>query len=515
MDLPLPNGTLLTNSAALESTQGDSATASQTTTVQSDALLSLSQSYDPELVFPGGQLTITLSFSNSSIANETALGVTLTDTFPDNTIFVSNSGDGTIDNSGTLVTWPLGDLPPGAEGTRSLVVQVDSSLSDGTLLTSNATLQDSEGNSVASTISSAVGDKSTVASPDEPTVASTGEVTIFPSTVVLYPQSRSVTGSTPLRAGQDIVITGQQTQFFQEKSLLPEPTVLTKKVQPQIIEVQSTDTKKSPRLGCAAFLSLYRSDNPDHPVVVGDEITYTYTFTNFSSSETARDVLLKNSLFPGMAFIAASDGGIEVGGVITWYLGDIPPGGEGSRRLVTRVKSSIPNGSLLINNSAFLESEGAQCAWTNKSTTVKTVSDASITTEVVSIGDDDGDGFLNQFEETCGSNPQDPLSVCYILSLDDTVKTVQRGSHVTFTASVETDFNFEDPITFSSFNAIAGAMWFFSSTSAVLSESQKSASTLFTIMTTNSTPLGSHETTIIASSEGMTIQKSLILEVVE
>jgi len=212
VDWPLSNGTLLINSATLTDIQDDTATDSQTTLVQSAPLLSLSVTDSPDPVEAGGQITYNIDFGNSSTTNETALGITLINTLPSNTTFVIASEGGTVDSSGTrvdwsledlapgatytlsgtttfvsasdggvadssgaLVTWFLGDLPPGTSGTRSLVLQLDSSLSDGTLFTVNATLQDTEGNSATLSITTPIGGNDTV--------GGTAEVTSPPSTI--------------------------------------------------------------------------------------------------------------------------------------------------------------------------------------------------------------------------------------------------------------------------------------------------------------------------------------------
>jgi len=154
VDSPLPDGTLLTNNATLRDILGYSTTASQTTSVQSTPVLSLSISDSPDPVEAGGQITYSLSFGNSSAANKTALGVTLTGTLPTAASFVSASDEGTI--AGGVVTWSLGDLPPGISGTRTLVVRVDSPLPDGTLLTNSTTLEDVQGDSTTASQTTSV-----------------------------------------------------------------------------------------------------------------------------------------------------------------------------------------------------------------------------------------------------------------------------------------------------------------------------------------------------------------------
>ena len=144
VDSPLANGTLLADNATAQSSQGDVATASQTTTVESTPVLSVFVSDSPDPVQSGQQISYTLTYSNSSMANETAFATTMTAMLPADTTFVSASDGGT--EAGGDVTWSLGDLTPGTGGTSTLVVQVNSPLANGSLLTSEVTLQDNQGN---------------------------------------------------------------------------------------------------------------------------------------------------------------------------------------------------------------------------------------------------------------------------------------------------------------------------------------------------------------------------------
>jgi len=528
-DATLSNGTLLTNNATLEDNQGDTATSSQSSTVQNLPVLSLTHSQEPHPVFPGDNLTITLSYSNPSSV-KTAFGVTLTYTLSGSTTFVSASDGGTADSSGTLVTWLLGDFPPGASGARSLVLQLDSTLSAGTLFTVNATLQDTEGHSATLSITTPIGTNDTAGSAAEfasssPTAG--GGASIVFLTVAQapawtgqyqYPATTQVVGT------QGVPISEQQTQFFQEGSPPQTTVVLTQDPQPLVLQGSNTDANESMNRYCETLLTLYASDSPD-PAMAGELVTYTLTFTNSSVSQTARDVFLTNVLPSRMTFLTASKDGTEAGGVVIWELGDIPPGTVGSRSVVAQVDSFASNGFVLTNNNAYLESNGEQCARANEFTALETISTGStglevapagsIVLEEVSAADDDADGFANHYEVECGSDPLDPSSTCFTLNLDPTFITVQRGSEATITASVERNFNFSGPVSFSAADDINLDLWIVPDLSTVLSNTNESISTPITIKTTIETPLGLHEKTIIATSGGMTTQMTFTLELVE
>jgi uncharacterized repeat protein (TIGR01451 family) len=162
VDSPLGNGTLLNNSTTFQDTQGDSASSNQSTTVMSAPVLTLTQSFDHDLILPGEQVTITFSYSNTSDAGDTASGLALTDTLPANTTFVSASDAGLVDSTGTIVIWTLSDLAPGGSGTRTLVVQLASSATNGSQFTNSAVLQDTQGHSSSSNESTVVGGTTTV-----------------------------------------------------------------------------------------------------------------------------------------------------------------------------------------------------------------------------------------------------------------------------------------------------------------------------------------------------------------
>ncbi len=408
------------------------------------------------------------------------------------------------------------------------MLQVDSSLSDGTLFTVNATLQDTEGHSATLSITTPIGGNNIVENTAEVTSTSStsgGSTIIFLTTYQsLDPTAGQDPGTVQLVNTQYSPATEEQTQVFQLTSSEPTPIDLTQESQPLALEGQGTNANESMIQYCETFLTLYASDSPD-PAAPGDLVTYTLTFTNSSVSQNATDVILKNVLPSGMTFVTASEDGTEAGGVVIWELGDIPPGTVGSRSVVAEVDAFSSSGFVLTNNNAFLESNGEQCARANEFTALEAISNGTAGLEVASTGsivleeipevDDDADGFANHYEVECGSDPLDPSSTCFTLNLDQTFITIQRGSEATITASVDRNFNFTGPFSFSTDDDIYLVLWLLPDLSSVLSNTNESVSTPITIKTTNETPLGLYNTTIVATSGGMTSQKTFTLEVLE
>ncbi len=86
------------------------------------------------------------------------------------------------------------------------------------------------------------------------------------------------------------------------------------------------------------------TENPDDvllsksgpTVISGSSITYTIGYSN-DGSLPLENVTLVDTLPPGTSFVAASDGGTEASGVVTWQLPALAGGASGSRTLTVSV----------------------------------------------------------------------------------------------------------------------------------------------------------------------------------
>lgn len=84
----------------------------------------------------GNPVTYTISYTNTNSYQVT--GVTIKDTLPAETIFVSASNGGTL--VGNTVMWNISTVPAGASGSVTLVVQVNAGTPPGTTITNSATI---------------------------------------------------------------------------------------------------------------------------------------------------------------------------------------------------------------------------------------------------------------------------------------------------------------------------------------------------------------------------------------
>ena len=104
--------------------------------------VSLAKTDGPDPVAIGSQLTYTLTVTNETTENF-ATGLVVTDTLPGDVAFKSATpSQGTVDPvTGAEVIWNVGELSGGQSETLKILVIVDPSTLDGTILTNTATVE--------------------------------------------------------------------------------------------------------------------------------------------------------------------------------------------------------------------------------------------------------------------------------------------------------------------------------------------------------------------------------------
>ena len=108
--------------------------------------LSLTKADSPNPVAVGSSLTYTLTATNASTGAGVATGIFVTDTLPAGVTFNSaTASQGTVDPPvGLDVVWDVGTLTQGQSETVDIVVTVDSTTVDGTVLTNTAVVVGSQ-----------------------------------------------------------------------------------------------------------------------------------------------------------------------------------------------------------------------------------------------------------------------------------------------------------------------------------------------------------------------------------
>jgi len=192
-------GTTITNTATVSSTTTDPAStnnsATATTTVNTSADLAVTKTDSPDPVIAGNNITYTITVTNNGPSD--AQSVSLSDTVPTNTTFVSNSGatgwtctDPSAGGTGTI-SCTRATFANGASSIFTVVVKVDPSAANGSTISNTATISSSttdptNGNNSA-TATTAVNNEAdlSVTKDDGVTQVTAGEPTVRTYTITV------------------------------------------------------------------------------------------------------------------------------------------------------------------------------------------------------------------------------------------------------------------------------------------------------------------------------------------
>ncbi len=144
----LADGTIILNRAHVTSLEGSSADSTHSARVGSAPNLKVGKSATPRTVAPVGTITYTINYENSG--NNAASSVSIGDTLPDGTTYVSGSSTAEGILTGRLLSWTIGSVSAGAKGSVSFQVQVPSTVSDGDIINNTAAMSSSEQGTILS-----------------------------------------------------------------------------------------------------------------------------------------------------------------------------------------------------------------------------------------------------------------------------------------------------------------------------------------------------------------------------
>jgi hypothetical protein len=324
-----------------------------------------------------------------------APGAMLAFDIPKGAEFLSATSGGVVD--GGVVSWALGDLGPGASGTRSVRVIVDAALPEGTILESRAEIADSGLPNEAARADDATRIENAIPlrlafefGPDplrsglpspgvlgrfsdvRLTISNQGDFVLpdvgirmpiparfdtFASPSIIEARCDSLIGNVnncDFPESVDFAIgdlepgSGRTVGFsafsrvFQDGSVLTLDAFATSSAAKiQVVGERSIVLRSAP-----AFELAVAADRD--PVGAGEGLEYTLTWGHVASARLAEGTVLNFELPPGTSFVSATHGGTFTGGIVRWELGDVGPLRGGERRVTVSIDASLDEGELLI-----------------------------------------------------------------------------------------------------------------------------------------------------------------------
>jgi len=434
----------ISNTATISSSSGDTNAANDsataTTTVNSQADLSISKSDSPDPVFAGNQLTYTVTVSNSGPGG--AAGVTVTDTLPSGLTYVSDSAGCSL--AASTLTCSLSTIAAGASKSVTIVTKVPPGYLSG-IPASTATISNTASVSTTSTDPNAGNNSVTIQTtvneqadlritkeckPDQPNKQPAGTPTfceiyvdnLGPSDAqgvlitdrIISSTPVTITGvvasstsgaapaclpATPIGPTSDVTITCNDVVLPAGARDTIRVTFVanqtgdvndTASVSSTTSDPVSSNNSATGRVSFAnsADLAITKTDSPD-PVTAGTNLTYTISVNNAGPS-VAPNVVLTDVLSGQTTFVSATPSqGSCLSGVVpgdptkplTCNLGSLASGPSATIVVVVKVKPSVPAGTVIVNN-AEVKSDAAD---PNTGNNVVTATTAVVTSANLAI----------------------------------------------------------------------------------------------------------------------------------
>ncbi len=387
-DSPLPNGTLIPNAATVASAEIlTPVTADALTIVGSSPVLTVIKTVLPASFVPGDSLTYTITLRNDG--NMVATGVTINDSTPLNTTFVSASwltGTGTIVSPAVgatgLVTWTPagGTLGIGQEIVVRLVVATPRGLPVGAIIINTAIADSAETERVTSTVQAVANGAPVLVLTKTafPTSQKPGGMVTWalllrnigtaPATNVVITESydgaftyqfanpspdsgmnnRWTIGTVPVDTTIAVTIIGQLSESI---PVTTPPVIIGNTATVSCSELAPIQASAAITVLDVRFSSIglrnFKSVTPTGPVAPGATLAYAITYTN-TGNDSASNVTVVDYLDPNLdeSTLHVGSGGTynSVSREITWIVPSVPAMGSGVVSFTVRVRLGFGGG---------------------------------------------------------------------------------------------------------------------------------------------------------------------------
>ncbi len=397
IDPVLANGTALNNQAALGAAEVNAVLSNVATTlVDSQPVLTVRKTASAAVLFSpttasgdtADAITYTITVENTG--NAVATDVTVTDTLPAGLLI--DPASTTANVSGQTATWTIPSLAPGAPVSYTIAARVANDLPDGTLLRNTASAQPSMpgvGAAVSTPVVTTVRGQAVLELEKQVSTTSVkagGQLTytltyrnIGTATSggiiiedLMPPETGFVSASDggvdsggghvtwtlpPLKAKQ----TGSVTLTLQVDSVVPNGTPLrnlatiSETMSPQA-SVPATSVGKSPTVSSKPVLEIEKTAGSGATVTAGGTAVFDIVYRNVGS-DTATNVVITDTLPPGMTLVSASDTPAVNGNTLTWTLPQMKAGTKGSLTVTAQADASLADGKVLTNSASISSAE--------------------------------------------------------------------------------------------------------------------------------------------------------------
>ncbi|MEP1594444.1 MAG: hypothetical protein ABJK20_07725, partial [Halieaceae bacterium] len=416
----LKNGTLLVNQAVIGSAQtGVIYSNSVNTKVDSNPVLTIKKvpsvtsllSPTSGAGVPGDSITYTITAENTG--NAVATNVTITDSLPAELVIDATSTTANV--TGQLATWTLSSLAPGAPATVTIAARVANDVPD-KILRNTASIQTTMpgvGGAVSAAVNTPVQGQpvleleKTVSAP----VVLPGKQLVYTLTYrnigtsisgpisiedLLPPQTSFVSasdGGAPSGNGHVL-----WTSLPALKPNEPGSVTVTVEVDPVVVDgtplrnvatawegpntqnaVQATILGKPALVSSAPLLVLDKSvENNATTVTAGGDVTFNIKYRNVGS-DAATNVVIIDTLQPGLSLVQASGQYKQSGNTLTWTLPTMAAKTSGTLKITARADTSLADGKILTNTANIVSTLQPLPTVNGSDTASVTVLDAALT----------------------------------------------------------------------------------------------------------------------------------------
>ncbi|GAA4823241.1 hypothetical protein GCM10011365_24030 [Marinicella pacifica] len=359
--------------------------------VDADSGLDLAVYPQSDPVAQGAQLLYKLNYGNHS--NLQANNTHLTFPIPEDTTFVSASGNGVFNNG--VVFWNLAELATGQFGQEQVIVAVDNGLADGETLVVNAAALKASINYLTETVQATAVSQVKMneplqfemevnPNPVEPSetfdiqlkITNTGMVNEDLSDLLFqcvdyvrmyYKTTGGATNYSGCSGGEFIawsdanlgLLPPGESMVLSVNSYAGQGVasgrVIPFEAMVYVDGLWRGGVYSNTTVDADSGLDLAIDPQMD-PVMPGAQLTYHLTYGNHSGFQ-AINASLVFSVPQGTSFVSASGGGIENNGTVTWQLSQINSGQGGREQVVVEVDSALPQGALLTVENGFIQAD--------------------------------------------------------------------------------------------------------------------------------------------------------------